>query len=101
MNTIEEEPESDEEIKKLEIEINQEILHSLNEIDTQILNLLVQRKTTYSLYTNYNNNKFDIILEPKNLLKNIYYRIYNNYDDDSQLKEIYNTIILGSNRSAR
>ena len=53
MNPIEEQPKSDEEIKKLEIELNQEILHSLNEIDTQILNLLVQRKTTYRLYTNY------------------------------------------------
>jgi len=101
MNTIDEQPESDEEIKKLEIEINQEILHSLNEIDTQILNLLVQRKTTYSLYTNYNNTKFDTILEPTNLIKNINSRIYNNYDNDPILKEIYNTIILCSNRSAR
>jgi len=100
MNTIEEQHESHEEIKKLEIELNQEILHSLNEIDTQILNLLVQRKNTYSLYNNYNNNKFDIVLEPKNLLKNINSRIYNNYDNDSLLKEIYNTIILSSNRPA-
>tara|TARA_B110001469_G_C9609275_1_gene303040 strand:+ start:830 stop:1120 length:291 start_codon:yes stop_codon:yes gene_type:complete len=93
MNPIDEQPESDEEIKKLEIELNQEILHSLNEIDTQILNLLVQRKTTYSLYTNYNNTKFDTILEPTNLIQNINSRIYNNYDNDPILKKIFHLII--------
>jgi len=93
MNTIEEHPEKDDEIKNLEIELNQEILHSLNEIDTQILNLLVQRKTIYNLYTNYNNSKFDTMLESKNLIENINSRIYNNYNNDHSLKKIYNTII--------
>jgi len=93
MNTIEEHPEKDAEIKNLEIELNQEILHSLNEIDTQILNLLVQRKTIYNLYTNYNNSKFDTMLESKNLIENINSRIYNNYNNDHSLKKIYNTII--------
>jgi hypothetical protein len=93
MNTFEEHPEKDDEIKNLEIELNQEILHSLNEIDTQILNLLVQRKTTYNLYSKYNNSKFDTILELKNLTENINSRIYNNYNNDYSLKKIYNTII--------
>jgi len=96
MNTIEEQPEKDDEIKNLEIDLNQDILHSLNEIDIQILNLLVQRKITYNLYSKYTNSKFDTILDQQNLIENIHSRIYNNYKNDISLKKIYNTIINSS-----
>ena len=52
METIEELPETDDEIKKLEETISHEVEHTLNDIDSQIMSLLVQRKIQENLMKN-------------------------------------------------
>jgi len=94
MKTIEELPESEAEIKKLEETISHEIEHGLNDIDSQIMSLLVQRKIQENLLNNIL-EKYNKPLNPKDLNKNIYNRIKTNYDYNyvAYLESVYSTIL--------
>ena len=92
MNTIEEEPETVKEIKSLENELFQEISHSLNDIDTQIINLLIQRKIQDNLLNNMI-TKYNLSISKKNLKENLFHRIETNYIEYADyLINIYNII---------
>ena len=94
METIEESPETEEEIKKLEEAMCHEIEHALNDIDSQIMNLLVQRKIQENLMKNIL-EKYNKPLSYKNLNTNIYNRIKTNYDYNYAvyLDSVYSTIL--------
>ena len=94
METIEESPETEEEIKKLEEAMCHEIEHALNDIDSQIMNLLVQRKIQENLMKNIL-EKYNKPLTPKNLNKNILNRIKTHYDYNYAvyLESVYSTIL--------
>ena len=70
MESIEELPESDQEIKKLEETMLHEVEHSLNDIDSQIMSLLVQRKIQEKLMKNIL-EKYNKPISYKDLNKNI------------------------------
>jgi len=92
MNTIKEEPETLDEIKKLEDELFQEISHSLNDIDNQIINLLIQRKIQDNLL-NAMITKYNLTISKKNLKENLFHRIKTNYIEYANyLIHIYNII---------
>jgi len=93
METIEEEPELLE-IKNLEEIMFYEIQHALNEIDSQIMSLLVQRKIQENLMKNIL-EKYNKSLTPKDLNKNVLNRIKTNYDDNYAvyLKSVYASIL--------
>lgn len=88
MNTIEEEPEN---FEQLENELFEEIIHSINEIDNQILSLLVQRETNFNLFKNmcYKYNKPN---STNDLIKSLNNRINNNYPNNNNLKYIFKYI---------
>ena len=94
METIEELPESEAEIKKLEEAMCHEIEHALNDIDSQIMNLLVQRKIQENLMKNIL-EKYNKPLTPKDLNKNILNRIKTHYDYNYAvyLESVYSTIL--------
>ena len=94
MESIEESPETEEEIKKLEETISHEIEHALNDIDSQIMNLLVQRKIQENLMKNIL-EKYNKPLSYKDFNKNILNRIKKNYDYNyaSYLKTVYYAIL--------
>ena len=94
METIEESPETEEEIKKLEEAMCHEIEHALNDIDSQIMNLLVQRKIQENLMKNIL-KKYNKPLSYKNLNKNISNRIKINYDYNYAvyLESVYSSIL--------
>ena len=94
METIEELPESEAEIKKLEETISHEVEHALNDIDSQIMSLLVQRKIQENLMKNIF-EKYNKPLSYKDLNKNIYNRIKTNYDYNYvvYLESVYSTIL--------
>ena len=93
METIEELPESESEIKKLEETMCHELEHALNDIDSQIMSLLVQRKIQGNLLKNIL-KKYNKPLSSTDLNKNILNRIKTNYSNDEQayLINIYNII---------
>lgn len=89
MDTIEEEPEN---FIELQNEIFEEIIHSINEIDNQILSLLVQRQMNYTLFKNmcYKYNKPN---SKNDLIKSLETRINNDYPNNKQyLNQIFNII---------
>jgi len=90
MNTIEEEPETEEEIKALEENMFQEIVRSLNDIDSQIMSLLVQRKLQSELLKNvsnkYNKNEYKLSLNINNRIRTNYDY---NYETQNYLINIY------------
>ena len=94
METIEEDNENDIEIKKLEEIMFYEIEHGLNELDSQIMSLLVQRKIQANLMKNIL-EKYNKSLTPKDLIKNVLNRININYSDNyaTYLKSVYSTIL--------
>ena len=94
METIEESPETDTEIKKLEETMRHEVEHALNDIDSQIMNLLVQRKIQENLMNNML-EKYNKPLSSTDLNKNILNRINTNYDYNyaSYLESVYSTIL--------
>ena len=93
MEIIEESPETDDEIKKLEEIMCHEIEHALNDIDSQIMSLLVQRNIQENLMKNIF-EKYNKPLSYKDFNKNILNRIKTNYDNNyaSYLKSVYSTI---------
>jgi len=94
METIEEEPENKAEIEKLEENIFNEIEHGLNDIDSQIMSLLVQRKIQENLMNNIL-EKYNKPLSSTDLNKNILNRIKTNYSglDKTYLKYVYSSIL--------
>ena len=90
METIEEEPETLDEIKALEENIFQEISRSLNDIDSQIMSLLVQRKIQSELLKNvinkYNKNEYKLSLNINNRIRENYNY---NYETQNYLINIY------------
>lgn len=89
METIDE-----DETNFIELEHNlfEEIIHSINDLDNQILSLLVQRQINHTLFKNmcykYNKPKSD-----NNLIKTTFSRINNNYSNNKHyLKNIFNII---------
>jgi len=90
METIDEEPETAEEIKTLEENMFQEIVRSLNDIDSQLMSLLVQRKLQYKLLKNvinkYNKNKYKLSLNINNRIRTNYDY---NYETQNYLINIY------------
>jgi hypothetical protein len=90
METIEEEPETAEEIKTLEENMFQEIVRSLNDIDSQLMSLLVQRKLQYKLLKNvinkYNKNEYKLSLNINNRIRTNYDY---NYETQNYLINIY------------
>ena len=94
MEIIEESPETEEEIKKLEENMRHEIEHALNDIDSQIMNLLVQRKIQENLMKNIL-EKYNKPLSYKDFNKNILNRIKTNYDYNyaSYLNTVYSNIL--------
>lgn len=94
METIEELPETEAEIKKLEETISHEVEHALNDIDSQIMSLLVQRKIQENLMKNIL-EKYNKPLSSTDLNKNILNRIKTNYSglDKTYLKYVYSTIL--------
>jgi hypothetical protein len=95
MKTIEEEPEHKEEIEKLEETMFNEVQHSLNDIDSQIMSLLVQRKIQETLMNNII-VKYNKPLSSKDLNKNILNRIKTNYSGNNvtYLNYVYSTILF-------
>ena len=93
METIEE-SENEVEIKKLEENMFYEIEHGLNEIDSQIMSLLVQRKIQETLMNNII-GKYNKSLNSKDLNKNVLNRIKINYRDNYEeyLNMVYSTIL--------
>jgi len=93
MEIIEEQPETIEEIKKLEETMFHEVEHALNDIDSQIMSLLVQRK----IQANLSNNiicKYNKPLSNINLNKNVLNRINTQYNNDkTYLTNVYSTIL--------
>ena len=89
METIEEEEPN---FIELEHNLFEEIIHSINDIDNQILSLLIQREKNYTLFKDmcYKYNK------PKSkndLIKSLEIRINNDYPTNKQyLKKIFNVI---------
>ncbi len=75
METIEEEIEN---IDELEHNLFEEIIHSINDNDKQILSLLVQRKTTYNLFKKMC-NKYNKPYSNNDLINTINVRIENDY----------------------
>jgi len=94
METIEELPESEAEIKKLKETILHEVEHALNDIDSQIMSLLVQRKIQENLLKNIL-EKYNKPLGVKDLNKNTYNRIKTNYDYNYAvyLESVYSYIL--------
>jgi hypothetical protein len=96
MKTIEESPESEseEEIKKLEETISHEVEHTLNDIDSQIMSLLVQRKIQATLMNNIL-EKYKKPLSNIDLNKNILNRIKTHYDYNYEeyLNSVYYVIL--------
>ena len=93
MEIIEELPETIEEIKKLEETIFHEVEHALNDIDSQIMSLLVQRKIQANLLNNII-CKYNKPLSVKNLNKNVLNRINTQYNNDkTYLTNVYSTIL--------
>ena len=90
METIEEEPDTAEEIKTLEENMFQEIVRSLNDIDSQLMSLLVQRKLQYKLLKNvinkYNKNEYKLSLNINNRIRTNYDY---NYETQNYLINIY------------
>jgi len=77
---------------ELQNELFEEIIHSINEIDNQILSLLTQRQKNYALFKNmcykYNKTK-----SQNDLINTTIIRINNNYPNDKHfLKHIFNII---------
>ena len=95
MKTIEEEPEHKEEIEKLEETMRHEVEHALNDIDSQIMSLLVQRKIQENLMNNIL-EKYNKPLSYKDLNKNILNKIKTNYDYNyaTYLNLVYSTILF-------
>lgn len=93
MEIIEEQPETIEEIKKLEETMFHEVEHALNDIDSQIMSLLVQRKIQANLLNNII-CKYNKPLSVKNLNKNVLNRINTQYNNDkTYLTNVYSTIL--------
>ena len=94
MEIIEESPETEDEIKKLEENMRHEIEHALNDIDSQIMNLLVQRNIQENLMINIL-EKYNKPLSYNDFNKNILNRIKTNYDYNyaSYLKSVYYAIL--------
>ena len=93
MELIEEQPETIEEIKKLEETMFHEVEHALNDIDSQIMSLLVQRKIQANLLNNII-GKYDKPLSVKDINKNVLNRINTQYNNDKiYLTNVYSTIL--------
>ena len=89
METIEEEIEN---IDELEHNLFEEIIHSINDIDKQILSLLVQRETNYNLFKQMC-VKYDKPQSNNDLINTINVRIENDYQSNKySLKHIYKII---------
>ena len=76
----------------LQNELFEEIIHSINEIDNQILSLLAQREKNYDLFTNmcYKYNKPH---SKNDLINTTFTRINNNYPNSkNHIKQIFNVI---------
>lgn len=95
METIEEEAETETEAENfIELENNlfEEIIHSINEIDNQLLSLLVQREMNYTLFKDMC-SKYNKPNSKHNLIKSTHNRINNNYPKNKHnLNQIFNTI---------
>ena len=77
---------------ELQHELFEEITHSINEIDNQILSLLAQREKNYDLFTNmcYKYNKPN---SKNDLINTTFTRINNNYPNSkNHIKQIFNVI---------
>ena len=81
MEIIEEQPETIEEIKKLEETMFHEVEHALNDIDSQIMSLRVQRKIQANLLNN-TICKYNKLLSNIHLNKNVLNRINTQYNND-------------------
>jgi UDP-galactopyranose mutase len=93
MEIIDEQPETIEEIKKLEETMFHEVEHALNDIDSQIMSLLVQRKIQANLLNNII-CKYNKPLSNINLNKNVLNRINTQYNNDkTYLTNVYSTIL--------
>ena len=93
MEIIEEQPETIEEIKKLEETMFHEVEHALNDIDSQIMSLLVQRKIQANLLNNII-GKYNKPISNINLNKNVLNRINTQYNNDkTYLTNVYSTIL--------
>ena len=93
METIEEQPETVDEIKKLEETMFHEVEHALHDIDSQIMSLLVQRKIQANLMNNII-GKYNKPLSVKNLNKNVLNQINTHYNNDkTYLTNIYSKIL--------
>ena len=89
METVEEEIEN---IDELEHNLFEEIIHSINDIDKQILSLLVQRETNYNLFKKMC-VKYDKPNSNNDLINTINVRIENDYPSNKySLKDIYQII---------
>ena len=89
METIEEEPEL---FIELEHNLFEEIIHSINDIDNQLLSLLVQREMNYTLFKDMC-SKYNKPNSKHNLIKSTHNRINTNYPKNKHnLKQIFNTI---------
>ena len=77
---------------ELQNELFEEIIHSINEIDNQILSLLAQREQNYTLFKNmcYKYNKPN---SKNDLINTTFTRINNNYPNSkNHIKQIFNVI---------
>jgi len=77
---------------ELQNELFEEIIHSINEIDNQILSLLAQREKNYTLFKDmcYKYNKLE---SENNLINTTFTRINNNYPNSkNHIKQIFNVI---------
>jgi chorismate mutase len=76
---------------ELQNELFEEIIHSINEIDNQILSLLAQREKNYTLFKDmcYKYNKLE---SENNLINTTFTRIKNNYPNKHYIKQIFNVI---------
>lgn len=89
MQTIEEEQPN---FIELQNELFEEIIHSINEIDNQILSLLAQREKNYTLFKNMC-YKYDKKTSKNDLINTTITRINNNYPNNkNHLKQIFAVI---------
>ena len=85
METIEEVNETN--FSEIKYNLGEEIHHSINEIDNQILSLLSQRILNTKLLVKYKN------IPQKELMENICNRIDSNYNNSKYYKNIFKQII--------
>ena len=77
---------------ELHNELFEEIIHSINEIDNQILSLLVQREMNYTLF-NEMCSKYNKPDSKHDLIQSTHNRINNNYPNSkNHIKQIFNVI---------